>query len=101
MKKYIKLDGIYITIHGNLNPVVIGAMTVTAALDGTIYVKSYSWSRRSDFDIAKIFVAEGGQLCAIDEIHKKESWAKSLESIVDSFPELNAIASGSSSLQHG
>ena len=51
------------------------------------------------FDIAESFVAEGGQVLAIDEIHKKEDWEKSLKSIFDSFPELKVIASGSSSLQ--
>jgi len=35
---------------------------------------------------------------AIDEIHKFTSWQESLKSIIDSFPELKLIVSGSSSL---
>ena len=52
-------------------------------------------------DVAESFAAEGGQLLAIDEVHKKEDWEKNLKSIFDSFPELKVIASGSSSLQLG
>ncbi len=53
------------------------------------------------FDVTENFVAEGGQILAIDEIHKKEDWQQHLKTIFDSFPTLKVIASGSSSLQLG
>ena len=51
------------------------------------------------FDIAERFADEGGQVLALDEVHKKDGWDQSLKSIFDSFPNLKVIASGSSSLQ--
>ena len=50
------------------------------------------------FDIADRFVSEGGQILAIDEIHKKEMWDSELKTIFDSFPGLKLVVSGSSSL---
>lgn len=52
-------------------------------------------------DIVESFVAEGGDVLSIDEIHRKESWGQELKTIHDSFPGLKLIASGSSSMQLG
>ena len=38
------------------------------------------------------------EFIAIDEIHKFQNWQKDLKSIIDSFPDLDLIVSGSSSL---
>jgi len=51
------------------------------------------------YAIAEEHHRNGGQLLAIDEIHKQPNWAQELKSIYDSFPEMRLIISGSSSLQ--
>lgn len=47
------------------------------------------------FDLVNDYKIE---FIAIDEIHKFENWQKHLKSIIDSFPNLDLIVSGSSSL---
>jgi predicted AAA+ superfamily ATPase len=51
------------------------------------------------YAIAEEHHHNGGQLLAIDEIHKYPNWAQEIKSIYDSFPEMRLIISGSSSLQ--
>lgn len=51
------------------------------------------------YEIARAFADYGGKLLCIDEIHKQPDWARSLKSILDTFPELTVVASGSSLLQ--
>lgn len=51
------------------------------------------------YQIAKEFQEFGGELLAIDEIHKYANWSKELKSIYDTFPKLKIIASGSSALE--
>lgn len=41
----------------------------------------------------------GGQMLAIDEIHKYPRWAQELKSIHDAFPKMRLIVSGSSALR--
>jgi predicted AAA+ superfamily ATPase len=50
----------------------------------------------SIYDIAEEFVRLGGQVIAIDEIHKYHNWAQEIKSIYDSFPGLMIRFSGSS-----
>lgn len=50
------------------------------------------------YDIAEEFIKLGGQIIAIDEIHKYKNWANELKTIYDSFPELIIRFSGSSQL---
>ena len=51
----------------------------------------------SIYDLAESFYARGGKLLIIDEIHKRESFAKELKAIYDVF-DLQVIFSGSSAL---
>jgi len=41
----------------------------------------------------------GGNVIAIDEIHKLKNWAQEVKSIYDSYPEMSIIISGSSAFQ--
>jgi predicted AAA+ superfamily ATPase len=50
------------------------------------------------YEIAEYFQLLGGELIALDEIHKYPSWSQELKSIYDTFPKLHVIASGSSAL---
>ena len=50
------------------------------------------------YDVADSFYARGGQLLIIDEIHKRNGFAKELKAIYDVF-DLQVIFSGSSALQ--
>lgn len=54
-----------------------------------------SWSL---YEIAEQFQLEGGELLALDEIHKYAEWSMELKSIYDTFPKLKVIGSGSSAL---
>lgn len=51
------------------------------------------------YEVANQFQAYGGELLAIDEIHKYPDWSKELKSIYDTFPNLKILASGSSALE--
>ncbi len=53
---------------------------------------------RSLYEIAEVFYKEGGEVLAIDEIHKYPGFEKELKSIYDSF-DLKVIFSGSSALE--
>jgi predicted AAA+ superfamily ATPase len=50
------------------------------------------------YEIAEAFANQGGSLLCIDEIHKSDSWARNLKSILDTFPSLRVIVTGSSLL---
>jgi len=54
---------------------------------------------RSLYAIAEQFVNLGGKTICFDEIHKYPQWSLELKSIVDTFAELNVLASGSSALE--
>lgn len=51
------------------------------------------------YEIAERFEALGGELFAIDEIHKYPAWSKTIKSITDTFPNLKLLISGSSILE--
>jgi len=51
------------------------------------------------YEIANNFIQEGGELLAIDEIHKYPNWSKELKSIFDTFKKLQVVISGSSSME--
>jgi len=51
------------------------------------------------YEIANNFMQEGGELLAIDEIHKYPNWSKELKSIFDTFKKLQVVISGSSSME--
>lgn len=53
----------------------------------------------SIFELVENFHERGGDIIAIDEIHKRESWARDVKSIFDSFDNLQIIISGSSSIE--
>jgi uncharacterized protein len=50
------------------------------------------------FDHAEAFASEGGEILAIDEIHKANNWSAELKTIYDCLPQLRMIASGSATL---
>lgn len=51
------------------------------------------------YEIAEQFQMLGGEYLALDEIHKYAEWSMELKSIIDSFPHLKILASGSSALE--
>jgi len=56
-------------------------------------------ARSSLYEIADEFYKLGGEFICFDEIHKYPDWSMELKSIVDSFPTLRILASGSSALE--
>lgn len=54
---------------------------------------------RSLYEISERFVDLGGTTICFDEIHKYANWWLDLKSIIDTFPDLNVLASGSSALE--
>ena len=54
--------------------------------------------RSSLYEIASDFSNQGGKLLCLDEVHKYLSWSRDLKSIIDTFPQLKIVASGSSML---
>ena len=63
---------------------------------------SVDFSTRTLLDLAEEFVVRGGEVLAIDEIHKYKQrdadWSREVKEIYDLFPELKLIVSGSSLL---
>jgi predicted AAA+ superfamily ATPase len=51
------------------------------------------------YEIAEEFHAMGGEILALDEIHKYPNWSQELKSLYDTFPKLTVVASGSSALR--
>ena len=51
------------------------------------------------YEIAEVFVMQGGTLLCIDEIHKHRNWSQELKSIYDTFTDLRIVATGSSALE--
>ncbi len=51
------------------------------------------------YEIAERFYQLGGELICFDEIHKYPEWSRELKSIIDTFPALKILASGSSILE--
>ncbi len=49
-------------------------------------------------DLALKYHTSGGGYLAIDEVHKYPQWSRYVKSILDAFPKIKLIASGSSSL---
>jgi predicted AAA+ superfamily ATPase len=49
-------------------------------------------------ELAHEFYKRGGNYLVVDEIHKYPNWQQNVKTIVDAFPSLKLIASGSSSL---
>ena len=64
---------------------------------------SVDFSTRTLLDLAEEFVVRGGEVLAIDEIHKYKQrdadWSREVKEIYDLFPELKLIVSGSSLLR--
>src|ERR1035437_5080337 len=50
------------------------------------------------YDLADIFYKKGGQLLAVDEVHRYENWAIELKNMYDDMPDLKIIFTGSSLL---
>ncbi len=67
----------------------------------SLYVSmdSFLIGERSMYEIAEEFEMQGGKLLCFDEIHKYTNWSQELKSIYDNFPNLQVVASGSSSLE--
>lgn len=55
--------------------------------------------RSSLYELVAEFQTLGGELVCIDEIHKYPSWSLELKSIIDTFPQVRILASGSSALE--
>lgn len=50
------------------------------------------------YDMADLFYKKGGQLLAVDEVHRYENWAIELKNMYDDMPDLKIIFTGSSLL---
>lgn len=50
------------------------------------------------YEIARDFFHQGGELLCLDEVHKYSAWSRDLKSMIDTFPALKIVASGSSIL---
>lgn len=50
------------------------------------------------YAVAETFANQGGRLLCVDEIHKAEAWSRDLKSILDTFPDLEVVVTGSSLL---
>lgn len=55
-------------------------------------------SKQALYEVAEVFANQGGQLLCVDEIHKADSWARDLKSILDTFGGLELAVTGSSLL---
>lgn len=51
------------------------------------------------YDLADEFQKKGGELLALDEVHRYPGWASELKNIYDDFPQLKVVFTGSSLLQ--
>jgi len=50
------------------------------------------------YAVAEAFANQGGCLLCVDEIHKADFWSRDLKSILDTFPDLAVVVTGSSLL---
>ena len=50
------------------------------------------------YAVAEAFANQGGCLLCVDEIHKADGWSRDLKSILDTFPDLAVMVTGSSLL---
>jgi len=50
------------------------------------------------YDLADMFYKKGGQLLAVDEVHRYENWAIEIKNMYDDMPDLKIIFTGSSLL---
>lgn len=50
------------------------------------------------YAVAEAFANQGGGLLCVDEIHKADAWSRDLKSILDTFPDLAVVVTGSSLL---
>jgi len=57
------------------------------------------FSDHSLYDLADEFQRKGGELLALDEVHRYPGWAGELKNIYDDFPNLRVVFTGSSLLQ--
>lgn len=71
---------------------------ITSRLSLYLPVDHFLVGKSSLYEIARDFVHQGGKLLCLDEVHKYASWSRDLKSIIDTFPQLKIIASGSSML---
>lgn len=73
----------------------------TISPEKTLYIQADHSSLKNDsiYEIAESFYADGGKVLCLDEIHKYPEWSKHLKSIIDTFPKLNLVVSGSSLLE--
>jgi predicted AAA+ superfamily ATPase len=59
----------------------------------------YKFRGHSLYESAEQFVLNGGKYLYLDEIHNYQDWSLELKSIIDSFPELSVVATGSSLIE--
>jgi hypothetical protein len=57
------------------------------------------FATNSLYDLAYYFAQRGGEILAVDEVHRYPSWAGELKNIYDDFPELKVVFTGSSLLE--
>jgi len=71
------------------------------ATDNILYIQSdhILLGNLTLYEIAEEFYKFGGEFIAFDEIHKYANWSQELKSVIDTFPNLKIIASGSSALE--
>jgi len=66
-----------------------------------IYVSADNlyFSENKLYDLASLFSKKGGEIIAIDEIHRYPNWSIEVKNIYDDLPDLKVVFTGSSLLQ--
>jgi len=63
-----------------------------------VSLDSLYFSENNLYDLADEFYKKGGELLAVDEVHRYRNWSQELKNIYDDMPELKVVFTGSSLL---
>ena len=104
--KYYELDWTH-RVFGIVGPRGIGKTTMVLqyikqnlSLQDSLYITldHIYFSTHTLIDVADKFYKEGGKHLIIDEVHKAFNWSVQLKQIIDSYPNMQIIFTGSSIL---
>lgn len=104
--KYYELDWTH-RVFGIVGPRGVGKTTMVLqyikqklSLQDSLYITldHIYFSTHTLIDVADKFYKEGGKHLIIDEIHKAFNWSVQLKQIIDSYPNMQIIFTGSSIL---
>ena len=104
--KYYELDWTH-RVFGIVGPRGVGKTTMVLqyikqklSLQNSLYITldHIYFSTHTLIDVADKFYKEGGKHLIIDEVHKAFNWSVQLKQIIDSYPNMQIIFTGSSIL---